>query len=144
MRTVSPKGKIRPNPTPQTVDDYLALVPQPARDTLAKIRKIIKAAAPEAVEKISYRMPIFHYQGGLVAFAAFKNHCSLFVMSGSFLDRYRKEFRAYEMTKSAIHFPLDRPLPAALVKKIVRARLAENARKAEKKQKSRNRPLPNH
>ncbi len=135
MKTVYRKSEVRLNRKPETIDDYLASIPQPARDTLTKLRKIIKAAAPDATEKISWQMPTFNQQGGLVGFAAFKNHCSLFVMSGSFLDRYREELNSYEMTKSAIHFPSDKPLPAALVRKIVRARIAENAKKAERKKR---------
>lgn len=137
MKTVMSKSKIRPSRKPESIDDYLASVPRPARDTLAKVRADIRAAAPEAAEKISWGMPTFYHQGGLVGFAAFKNHCSLFVMSGTFLDPYREEFDRYEMTKSAIQFPHDQPLPAALVKKIVRARLAENARKAEQRKRKR-------
>ncbi|NMC42929.1 MAG: hypothetical protein GYA46_03345 [candidate division Zixibacteria bacterium] len=137
MKTASSKNNVRPNPKPQTVDDYLASVPRPARSTLVKIRADIRAAAPGATEKISWGMPTFYHQGGLVGFAAFKNHCSLFVMSGTFLDRYRETLDRYEMTKSAIHFPHDQPLPSALVKKIVRARLAENARKAEQRKRKR-------
>ncbi len=137
MKAVARKSGVRSNRKPENVDDYLASVPQPARDTLIKLRKLIRAAAPDADEKISYRMPTYNQQGGLVGFAAFKNHCSLFVMNGSFLDKYRKELSSYEMTKSAIHFPIDKPLPAGLVKKIVRARIAENAKKAERKKRRR-------
>jgi uncharacterized protein YdhG (YjbR/CyaY superfamily) len=135
MKPVSGKTGAKLNRKPETIDDYLASIPQPARDTLAKLRKIIRAAAPDAVEKISWQMPTFNQQGGLVGFAAFKNHCSLFVMSGSFLGRFQEELSSYEMTKSAIHFRSDKPLPAALVKKIVRARIAENAEKAERKKR---------
>jgi uncharacterized protein YdhG (YjbR/CyaY superfamily) len=117
----------------KTVDDYLASVPPSARDTLAKIRAVIKTTAPE--EKISWGMPTFYHQGGLVGFAAFKNHCSMFVMSGTFLGQFRKELGRYETTKGTIHFPHDKPLPSTLVRKIVRARLAENAQKAEKRKR---------
>jgi uncharacterized protein YdhG (YjbR/CyaY superfamily) len=119
----------------KTVDDYLASVPPSARDTLAKIRAVIKTTAPEATEKISWGMPTFYHQGGLVGFAAFKNHCSMFVMSGTFLGQFRKELGRYETTKGTIHFPHDKPLPSTLVRKIVRARLAENAQKAEKRKR---------
>jgi uncharacterized protein YdhG (YjbR/CyaY superfamily) len=119
----------------KTVDDYLASVPPSARDTLAKIRAVIKTTAPEANEKISWGMPTFYHQGGLVGFAAFKNHCSMFVMSGTFLGQFRKELGRYETTKGTIHFPHDKPLPSTLVRKIVRARLAENAQKAEKRKR---------
>jgi len=137
MKTVSGKRAVGVIRKPENVDDYLATVPLPARDTLTKLRQLIRAAAPEADEKISWRMPVYYQQGSLVGFAAFKNHCSLFVMSGSFLDGYREELSAYEMTKSAIHFPFGKPLPAALVKKIVKARLAENAENAGRKKQHR-------
>lgn len=137
MSAILSKSKIRLKRKPESIDEYLAAVPRPARDALTRVRADIRAAAPEATEKISWGMPTFYHQGSLVGFAAFKNHCSLFVMSGTFLDPYREEFDRYEMTKSAIQFPHDQPLPAALVKKIVRARLAENARKAKQRKRKR-------
>ncbi len=116
------KGK-----APKDVDEYLAGVPEPARGTLNKIRATIRSAAPkEATETISYGMPAFRYKGALVAFAAFKDHCSLFPMSGRALEAFRDELQGYSTSKGAIRFPLDRPLPAALVKKLVKARVAQN------------------
>jgi uncharacterized protein YdhG (YjbR/CyaY superfamily) len=112
------------------VEAYLARVPEPARTTLEKVRAAIRAAAPaEATEALSYGMPAFRYKGALVGYAAFKDHCSFFPMSATLLDDFKDELGACRTSKGTIQFPLDKPLPAALVKKIVKARVAENERK---------------
>src|SRR5579859_4745825 len=108
---------------PKNIDEYLAGVPQPARGTLQKIRAAIRSAVPpEATEAISYRIPTFKYKGSLVAFAAFLHHCSLFPMSYAVIGAFKNELKAFEVSKGTIRFPLDKPLPAALVKKMVKAR----------------------
>jgi uncharacterized protein YdhG (YjbR/CyaY superfamily) len=113
-----------------TVDEYLAGVPEPQRGTLEKTRAMIRAAAPkEATEGISYGMPAFKYKGPLVAYAAFKDHCSFFPMNGSLIEQFQKELAKYETSKGTIRFAVDRPLPAALVKKLVKARVEENEQK---------------
>ena len=115
---------------PKDVDDYLARVPEPAHSTLQKIRAMIRAAAPkEATEGISYGMPAFRYKGALVGYAAFKQHCSFFPMSASILDSMPDDLKNYRTSKGTIQFPMDKPLPLALVKKIVKARIAENEAK---------------
>ena len=112
------------------IDEYLAGVPEPARTTLNKIRAAIRSAVPpETTEAITYRIPSFKYKGPLVGFAAFPDHCSLFVMSGTLLDGFEKELRGYSTSKGTIRFPVDKPLPAALVKKLVKARIAQNEAK---------------
>src|SRR5215813_11629626 len=112
------------------VENYLAKVPQPARTTLQKIRAAIRAAAPrKATEAISYGIPAFNYHGLLVAYAAFKNHCSFFPASGELLKEFADELRDYPCSKGTIRFALDKPLPSALVKKIVKARVAKNETK---------------
>lgn len=104
--------------------------PGARRTTLNKLRASIRSAVPpEATEGISYGMPAFKYKGSLVAFAAFSNHCSLFPMSLAVMDAFKKELKAFDTTKGTIHFPMDKPLPAALVKKLVKARIAEKDRK---------------
>ena|SRR5947209_6586271 len=114
------------------VDDYLAGVPEPARSTLEKVRAIIQSVVPpETTEALNYRIPTFRYNGGLIAFAAFTNHCSLFPMSLAVMAQFQDELKRYETSKGTIHFPVDKAPPAALIKKIVKARLAEK----EKKQK---------
>ena len=114
------------NAVPKDIDEYLAGIPEPARGTLRKIRAMIRSAAPpEATEAISYGMPAFRYKGPLMAFAAFKNHCSLFPMSGSVIDQFQDELKGYHTSKGTLQFPVDKPLPAALVKKMVKARVAQ-------------------
>ncbi|MEX1254885.1 MAG: DUF1801 domain-containing protein [Dehalococcoidia bacterium] len=108
------------------VDAYLTALPEDARVTLETLRRRIRAAAPHAVEVISYRVPTFKHHGGLVGFAAFKDHCSFFVMSPLVMDAHKDELSAYDTAKGTVHFPVGKPLPAALVKKLVKARIAEN------------------
>jgi uncharacterized protein YdhG (YjbR/CyaY superfamily) len=114
---------------PKTIDEYLAGVPEPARTTLNKIRATIRSVAPpEAIEVISYRIPAFKYQGMLVWFGAFSDHCSLFPGAG-IIEAFKDELKHYRIAKGTIQFPLDRPLPSALLKKIVKARVAANEKK---------------
>ena len=109
----------------KSIDEYLAGVPEPARGTLIKTRAAIKAAAPsEATETISYSMPAFKYKGILVWYAAFADHCSLFP-TASIVEAFKHELKDYSLSKGTIRFPLDKPLPAALVKKLVKARVAQ-------------------
>lgn len=120
------------------VDAYLASVPEPARSTLNKMRAMLRAAVPpESIEVISYGMPAFKYKKPLVAYAAFKQHCSFFPMSGSVVEALQDDLKAYRTFKGTIQFPLDKPLPAALVKKLVKARLEQSeekeTRQAERK-----------
>jgi uncharacterized protein YdhG (YjbR/CyaY superfamily) len=109
------------------VDAYLKSVPEPGRSTLEKVRAAIRSAIPaEASEAIGYGMPTFRYKGsGLVAYAAFKDHCSFFPMSLAVIAAFDEELKGMKASKGTIHFPLDKPLPAALLKKIVKARVAE-------------------
>ena len=117
------------NGGPKTVDEYLAGVPEPARSTLNKIRAAIRSAVPpEASETISYRIPAFKYKGVLVWFAAFRDHCSFFP-TASVIDAFKNELKGYSISKGTIQFPADKPLPAALVKKMVKVRVAQNESK---------------
>jgi len=109
-----------------TVDEYLARVPAGQRALLEKLRKTIKATAPKAVEVISYQIPSYKYHGMLVGFGAAKDFCSFFVMSSTFLSDHKEELKEFDTTKSAIHFSAERPLPASLVKKLVKERMAQN------------------
>ena len=114
---------------PKTVDEYLAGVPEPARSTLETIRAAIRSAAPpEAIETISYRMPAFKYKAVLVWFAAFSNHCSLFP-TASLVEAFKNELKGFSTSKGTIQFPVDSPLPAALVRKLVKVRLAQIEKK---------------
>jgi uncharacterized protein YdhG (YjbR/CyaY superfamily) len=112
------------------VEAYLAAVPEPARSTLEKVRATIRSVVPpETTEALSYGMPSFRYKGGLVAYAAFKDHCSFFPMNASLIDTLKEELKGYRTSKGTLQFPVDKPLPAALVKKMVKARIADNERK---------------
>ena len=128
--------KVKPGATPKTVDDYLAALPEEARATLEKIRKAIKAAAPKATEGISYQMPMYKQNGMLMGFAAFKNHCSIFPGAKP-METYKDELKAYKISKGTIRFPIGKPLPAALVKKLIKTRIAENEKRAAEKEKKR-------
>lgn len=122
------KGGVKP----ETVDDYLAQIPEPGRSTLNKVRASIKAAAPrEATEVISYGMPALKHEAVLLWFAAFADHCSLFP-TGAMIEQFKSELLGYTLSKGTIQFPLNKPLPASLVEKIVRARVAYIADKAHR------------
>lgn len=114
-----------PKSAPKNIDEYLAGVPEPARTTLQRIRKLIQSAAPpEATETISYGMPAFKYNGILVWFAAFSNHCSLFP-TAAVIEALKNELKGFRVSKGTVQFPMDKPLPAELVKKIVKLRVAQ-------------------
>lgn len=118
---------MRGGKVPKTVDEYLAAVPEPAQSTLKHIRKVIRSAVPkETTEVISYRIPMFKFKGMLVGYAAFKSHCSLFPTGSGVIEQFAKELKGYQTSRGTIQFPSDKPLPDALVKKIVRQRVKEN------------------
>jgi uncharacterized protein YdhG (YjbR/CyaY superfamily) len=111
---------------PKSVEDYLASVPQPARKRLNEIRAAIRSAVPpEATETISYGIPAFRHKRVLVWFAAFSDHCSLFP-TASVVEAFKNELKSFSTSKGTIHFPTDQPVPVALIKKMVKARVAEN------------------
>lgn len=110
---------------PKNIDEYLTGVPEPARTTLKKIRTVIRSAVPPGtIETISYGMPAFKHNGVLVWFAAFSNHCSFFP-TPSVIEALKNELKGFQTSKGTIQFPTDKPLPAALVKKIVKLRVAQ-------------------
>lgn len=118
------------------VDTYFARVPADARATLETLRERIKAAVPEAFEVISYQMPAFRHNGRmLVWIAAWKDHCSLYPISPVVRKACEKELNAYDTSKGTIRFPIGKPLPAALVRKIVKARIAENEAAAKERKR---------
>ena len=111
------------------IDSYLAALDEPKRSTLEQLRRSILAVVPEAEQCISYGMPAFKVEGKTVAgFAAFKNHLSYLPHSGSVLASLGADLAGYEGTKGSLHFPIDQPLPAAIVNKLVQTRLRELAR----------------
>lgn len=114
---------------PATVDDYLDHVPDPARTTLTKIRATIRSVVPpETTECISYKIPAFKYKGMLVWYAAFSDHCSLFP-GAAVLKKFESELARYSISKGTVRFPVDKPLPSPLLKKLIRAKIAENESK---------------
>jgi uncharacterized protein YdhG (YjbR/CyaY superfamily) len=120
-------------PVATNIDEYLAGVPEPARTTLQKLRTTIRSVVPkEATEVISYGMPAFRYKGPLLYFSAFAKHCSLFPGNASLISEFKGELKNYQTSKGTIQFPLDNPLPAALVKKLVKARVAQNDQKQKR------------
>ena len=116
-----------------TVDDYLAALPARTRDALEDLRATIRAAAPEAEESISYRIPTYRYHGPLVHFAAFNDHCSLVVVSRPTLERFRAELEGFPISGTTVRFTAEHPLPRAVVEAIVRARAEENGARAAQK-----------
>lgn len=114
----------------EAVESYLAKVPEPAHTTLQKIRATIRSVVPaDTTEGLSYGMPAFRYKGALVAYAAFKDHCSFFPMQASLIDEMKDELAGYRTSKGTLQFPVDKPLPATLLKKMVKVRVAENEQK---------------
>jgi uncharacterized protein YdhG (YjbR/CyaY superfamily) len=112
-------------PRTETVEDYLDGVTEPARSTLEKVRTTIRSLLPkDAEEVISYQIPAFKYKKVLIWYAAFSDHCSLFP-TAAVIDEFRKELRPYRISKGTVQFPIDRPFPAPLLKKMVKARLAQ-------------------
>jgi uncharacterized protein YdhG (YjbR/CyaY superfamily) len=117
------------NKAPKNVDEYLARVLEPARSTLSKVRAAIRTAVPPGTtETISYGMPAFERNGVLVWYAAFSNHCSLFP-TGAVIEAFKNELKGFSTSKGTIQFSTDKPLPAALVKRLVKARVAQNESK---------------
>src|ERR1700730_11450147 len=129
MKSVNRSSPKKRNTAPKNIDEYLAALPEPARSTLNKLRAAIRSAAPaEAAETISYGLPAFKYKGTLVWFAAFSNHCSLFP-TARVIKAFKTELKPYSTSKGTIHFSMNNPLPASLVRKLVKARVAQNESK---------------
>lgn len=112
-------------PSPE-VDEFLARLPASHRIVLEQLRRTIRALVPEATEKIGYGIPAFYYRGRpLVSYGAGKSHCSFYVQSPAVMEAHRDELEGYDTAKGTIRFQSDRPLPAELVEKLVRARMEE-------------------
>lgn len=120
--------------TYKSIDDYIAVFPTEIQETLTTLRKEIQESASEAVEKISYQMPTFALHGNLVHFAAYKNHIG-FYPGASGVANFLDELTEYKCSKGTIQFPLGKPLPFKLIRKIVEFRVEENAKKFEAKSK---------
>jgi uncharacterized protein YdhG (YjbR/CyaY superfamily) len=118
----------------KTIDEYIVQFPIEVQEILKAIRKVIKEAAPDAKEKISYQMPAFVLHGTLVYFAAFKNHIGFFPTSSG-INAFKQELSEYKGGKGSVQFPLDKPIPYELISKIVTFRVAENVKNVESKMK---------
>ncbi len=117
-----------------TIDEYILQFSPEVQEILKTIREVIKEAAPDAEEKISYQMPAFAFHGILVYFAAFKNHIG-FYPTGSGISAFKQELSGFKGGKGTIQFPLGKPIPYELISRIVKFRVAENVKKAEIKAK---------
>jgi len=118
---------------PKNIDPYLASVGEDKRAALERFRKTIKSAAPKAEECISYGLAAFRLDGRpLVAFGAASDHCAFYPMSSSTVITHKEELEGYDTSKGTIRFPVDKPLTATLVRKLVRARIAENRARKRK------------
>ncbi len=115
-----------------SIDEYIQLFPKDVQEKLKTLRNLIKETAPDAQEKISYQIPAFYLKGNLVYFAAHTRHIG-FYPTASGISNFRKELAKYVSSKGAVQFPMDEPLPVALIKKIVRFRVRENLNKEKKK-----------
>jgi len=123
--SVKRRAKAKASGAANTVEEYLAQVPEPGHSTLNKVRAAIRSAAPrEATEVISYGMPGFKHKKMLVWYAAFSDHCSLFP-TPSIIKAFEDQLKNYHVSKGTIQFPVDKPPPAALIKKMVKARVAD-------------------
>ena len=121
-RSSAPKDK----GAPKNVDEYFGRVPEPARSALNKMREAIRSSVPrEAAETISYGIPAFKHKVVLVWYAAFSDHCSLFP-TASVIEAFKDDLKDFRTSKGTIHFSLDKPLPIPLIKKIVKARVADS------------------
>ena len=116
----------------ETIDEYIKTFPKNIQTILQELRQAIKDAAPEAKEAISYQIPTFKLNGNLVHFAAFKNHIGFFP-TPSGIEAFKDELSEYKLSKGTIRFPLDKPIPFDLVKKIVKYRVQENLNKNKRK-----------
>jgi uncharacterized protein YdhG (YjbR/CyaY superfamily) len=121
-------------PVPTSVDEYIALQPEPMRRQLEQLRAAIRKAVPDAVEGIGYRMPGYKLHGKpMLYFAGFKQHYSLFAASGTFFPALEHELRGYELRKGTVHFPLTQPVPVKLINRIAKLRAAGIAATAARK-----------
>jgi uncharacterized protein YdhG (YjbR/CyaY superfamily) len=129
MKKTKSAAAAKGDSAPKSVDEYIARVPEPAQGTMKKMRAAIRSAVPsDATETISYKIPAFKHERILVWFAAFSDHCSLFP-TASVIEEFKDELKGYATSKGTIHFPTDKPLPTALIKKIVKARVKQDQSK---------------
>jgi|SRR5882672_1046560 len=128
------------NPRATTIDEYLATLTPQQRAFLQKLRRLIHSIAPKAEECITYSMPGFRQNSPFVAFAAFKDHYSLFPMGGATIEKFKRELKSFDTNKGTIRFTEEKPLPASLIRKIIKHRLAIDAEKAEARKSKKKKP----
>jgi uncharacterized protein YdhG (YjbR/CyaY superfamily) len=115
----------KPNAAPKNIDEYLDGLPEPARATLQKVRAAIRfTLPPTATETISYKIPAFKHGEVIIWFAAFASHCSIFP-TARIIEQFKDDLKAFTISKGTVQFPIDKPFPASLLKKMVKARLAQ-------------------
>ena len=130
MPTRKEKSMDNKKPGFNSIDEYIQTFPEDIQKILQEVRATIKAAAPDAEEKISYQMPTFFLKGNLIHFAAFKNHIGLYpTPSGT--EAFKRELSIYQGAKGSVRLPIDKPMPLKLISKIVKFRVAENLKKAK-------------
>ena len=123
----------KPRKVPSVIDDYLASLPEPARATLSKVCETIRSVVPAGTtETITYRMPVWKYKGVLIGVVAYSNHCGLCVMNPSVMELFPEDIAKFDTTKGTIRFAIDKPLPLAFVKKLVKARVEQNESKKKR------------
>jgi len=120
------------NQVPKTIDEYISNFPEEVQQHLKQIREVIKKTAPQAAEKIGYGMPTFTLNGNLIHFAAYKNHIGLYPAPQA-LEEFKEELSGYKGSKGAVQFPLDQPMPLALIERITKYRIQKNLEKPLKK-----------
>jgi uncharacterized protein YdhG (YjbR/CyaY superfamily) len=123
------KGMAKSKGQFKTIDEYIAEFPKEVRDVLEELRRVIRESAPGAKEAISYGMPTFKLNGNLVHFAAWKNHVGFYPAGPSAIEAFKKELSPFKQSKGTVQFPLDKPIPFDLVKKIVKFRVKQNEAK---------------
>jgi uncharacterized protein YdhG (YjbR/CyaY superfamily) len=124
-RLIIPHRTVKKTPKPKDVPAYIAAAPKEVRGKLRELRAVIRKTAPAAEEKISYGIPYYGYKGRLVYFSAWKNHIGMYIPT-PVVKEHAHELKGYETTSATIRFPLDRRLPVALIKKLVKARMKKN------------------
>ena len=123
--SATPSSRKKSRAVGETVDDYLAAGPEPARSTLSQVRATIRSVVPKGTEEvISYGIPAFKYKRVIVWYAAFADHCSIFP-TGSVIAKFKDELKGYRISKGTVQFAIDKPFPASLLEKMVKARIAE-------------------
>lgn len=127
--------KANPAQLTQQVDAYIASFPKPVRAALEKLRQQIRKLAPEAQEQFSYRIACFKHHGVLVGFGATENHCSFYACHATILNSYKEELKNFKHSGGTIHFASEKPIPAALLKKIVQQRIKQNEELTANKKK---------